>query len=268
MIESTDAASPWRRTIGIVGGLGPFAHLELERRLLAAVPDPRGDQSFPPLVVSSIPQTPDRTAALLDGGPSPVPLLVASLERLQAAGADFAVIACHSAHAFLDPVRERVTIPILDLVEEAVLRGVGGRRRATFGLLATTGTLEAELFPRAAERLGLDVTFLSPLDLPDGRRRQERLVMAALFGPRGLKATLAAGSGHRRQAVTSLRTAAELLAARGVDAIVMGCTEIPLALGRQQAAGVPLLDSLAAAADAALAIARGERPLPGRDGRR
>lgn len=70
------AARIWQRVIGIVGGLGPHAHIEFERRLLAAITQPSSDQDYPEWVVSSIPQTPDRTAALLEGGPSPVSCLV------------------------------------------------------------------------------------------------------------------------------------------------------------------------------------------------
>src|SRR5438270_10247881 len=107
------AESGWQRLIGIVGGLGPHAHVDFERRLLAEVPAASGDQDYPPWLVSSLPATPDRTEHLLGQGPSPVPLLVRSLERLAAGQADFAVIACITAHAFLPEIGPQVRLPIL-----------------------------------------------------------------------------------------------------------------------------------------------------------
>lgn len=97
------------RLIGIVGGLGPFAHIDFERKLLAAASTligARRDQDFPQWVLSSIPQTPDRTEAYFGEAEDPTPVLLRSLERLRRAGADFAVVACNTAHLFLERLRE------------------------------------------------------------------------------------------------------------------------------------------------------------------
>jgi aspartate racemase len=80
-------AGPWRRVIGIAGGMGPHAHIEFEQRLLAAIKSPSSDQDYPEWVVSSVPQTPDRTLALLEEGPSPMPWLLRSFKRLAPAPA-------------------------------------------------------------------------------------------------------------------------------------------------------------------------------------
>ena len=91
-MSTATRAGQTRRVIGIAGGMGPHAHLEFERRLLAAIERPSSDQDYPEWVVSSVPDTPDRTVALLEGGPSPIPSLLRSFERLAASGADFAVM--------------------------------------------------------------------------------------------------------------------------------------------------------------------------------
>ena len=260
----------WQREIGIVGGLGPHAHVDFERRLLAAVPAPSGDQDYPEWVVSSIPATPDRTECLLGQGPSPVPLLVRSLERL-AGCADFAVITCITAHAFLDEVRPQVRLPILDIVaatlEEAVRRH---GERARIGLLATTGTLRSGLFARVARRVAPGLELLSLPDLAAGWALQEELVMNAVYGPLAADQRLGGGvkSGLDRDPRTgalhrdTLARAAALLADAGATAVITGCTEISLALGTSPAAGLPLLDPMQIAARIAIGIARGELPLP------
>ena len=149
----------WKRTIGIVGGLGPHAHLHFERRLLAAVGDARTDQDYPPWILSSLPATPDRTLALGGRGPSPTACLAESVRRIEES-ADFAVIVCNTAHAFLDEVRREAAIPILDMVRETLLAVVmrfGPGSRA--GLLATTGTVGHRIYHEAASRWtpGLEV---------------------------------------------------------------------------------------------------------------
>lgn len=76
----------WKRVIGIVGGLGPHAHIELERLMLQAASDrldrPANDQDYPEWVLSSVPGTPDRTRAIIGEGPSPFAELARSLSRL------------------------------------------------------------------------------------------------------------------------------------------------------------------------------------------
>jgi aspartate racemase len=174
-------ARHWRRVIGIVGGLGPHAHIEFERRLLAEVAGASCDQDYPEWLLSSIPGTPDRTLALAGSGPSPVPLLVRSLERLLGR-ADFAVVPCVTAHHFLPEVRLRIRLPILDLVE-ATLTGCADPAGGRLGLLATTGTIESGLFAGAARRVAPRLEVISLHDLPGGRELQEELVMRPIYGP-------------------------------------------------------------------------------------
>lgn len=260
----------FQRVIGIVGGLGPMAHLEFERRLLAAIADPSSDQEYPEWVLSSIPQTPDRTVALLGDGPSPVPWLLRGLDRL-AGCCDFAVITCVTAHAFLDEIRPHARLPLLDLVEISArdaVRCCG--EGARIGLLATVGTLRSRVFHRALARVAPNIGLVSPLDLPDGDRLQEELVMRPIYGPlrEGRRQAGGIKSGSDRDPETgvthreTLSRAVRLLAEAGASCVITGCTEIPLALGRQPIDGTPLLDPLDLAARAAVRIARGELPLP------
>jgi aspartate racemase len=263
-------ACPWQRVIGVAGGMGPHAHLEFERRLLAAIECPSSDQDYPEWVVSSVPHTPDRTLALLEEGPSPMPWLLRSFERL-ASCADFVVLTCITAHAFLDEIRAQVQLPVLDIVEltlaEAARRFGPGAR---IGILATTGALRGHVYRRAAARVAPGLDLVSPLDLPEGDALQEELVMGPIYGTLregrrqlgGIKCggdrDLETGISHR----DSLAAAVRRLADAGAVCVVTGCTEIPLALGREPVDGIPLLDPIDLGARTAVRIARGELPLP------
>ncbi len=252
--------------IGIAGGLGPRAHIELEHRLLAAVEGASTDQDYPPWLVSSLPGTPDRTAALLGNGPSPVLRLVESLRRLEGR-AHFAVIACNTAHAFLDEVLPRVSIPVLHMVEEAATEAaLRFGRHARIGLLATTGTLVSGVFQEAAARRAPGLEIVTPFDLEGGEQWQEELVMRPIYGAPsgadrqgGIKAGTPCDANTGRPHDATLREAVARLAAAGIDGVFAGCTEIPLALGRGVVEGVPVLDPLDAVARAAIRAAQDDR---------
>jgi aspartate racemase len=259
------ASRTWRRVIGIVGGLGPHAHLELEREILRAVDWAEQDQDYPEWVLASVPRTPDRTDAILHGGDSPVPWLARAIDQVSIR-ADFAIIACVTAHAFLAELRQQIALPVLDIVEEAI-RSAHERGCRKIGVLATSGTLDSEVFDRAAARIDPPVEVISLLDLPEGESSQRRLVMGPVYDPddeygASLKTGGAEDPALRETLAKPLREAVGELAAWGAEAVVMGCTEIPLALGHEPIDGVPLVDPMRTAARAAVEIARGRRDLP------
>lgn len=256
----------WKRVIGILGGLGPEAHIALERHLLAKV-DAKGDQDYPPWVLSSLPQTPDRTEALEGRAPSPVPLLLESLRRLEGS-ADFAVMACNTAHAFLPELRAEARLPILDVVGQ-VTKELSDRcgRDACVGLLATSGTLRSRVYPQTAAQWAPGLSWLSLTDLDGGQRLQDELVMRTVYGKpgvvrSGIKAGLRADPETGQPYSEPIRQAAARLVDAGADVIVLGCTEIPLALEGSPPLAVPTLDPMEVAADASLRIAAGVQDLP------
>ena len=286
-LASANDPPNWRKVIGIIGGLGPHAHLELERLILAATDRllgrPARDQDYPPWVLASIPATVDRSAALLGEGPSPLPQLEECARKLCGDGtthrADFAVMACNTAHAYLDELRARVEIPIFDMIsatlEEAVRRTGSS---SPLGILATTGTLMSGVYSNALESLGAGARLISPLDLEapglDGPRLQEELVMTPIFGPLidgeraggGIKSGNLSGKltgnlsgGGAESPAQALRRAVRLLGEAGAELVIMACTEIPLALGRDPVDGIPVIDPMEVAADACVAIAAGKR---------
>ncbi len=250
-----------RQVIGILGGLGPYAHLDLERKLLAAARQLAGaldDQDFPEWILSSVPWTPDRTAAIRGAGPSPLPALLCSLRRLEARttaagervhGADFVIIACNTAHHYLPDLRRATELPIVDLIDACAERLARDLEPGTrVGLLATTGTLESGLYHRALAERGLKPRSL--LDLGDGSL-QRRWVMEAIYGRSG-DGGLKGGGDLEEARARLLRAAAALVDELGCRALVAACTEVPLALSEPEVCGVPLADPIDIVARAAV----------------
>lgn len=225
-------------TIGILGGMGPEAGAYFFERIVRETRAAR-DQDHPPVVVCSLPQIPDRTAAILHGGPSPVPAILRGLRALERGGADFAVMSCISAHYFLPRIAARSPLPLLDLIGETVAAvGKIRPRPAVIGLLATTGTVRSGIVDRAFGAAGLRVLVPPALD-------QER-VMTAIYGKKGIKAGFT--TGPSRQALLEI---ARDLVRRGAQAVLAGCTEVPLAL-RADDLPVPLIDPMTVGARAAV----------------
>ncbi len=250
--------------IGIVGGLGPYAHLDFERKLLesaSSIVGANSDQSYPEWIVSSVPQTPDRTKAIRGEAPDPLPWLVRSLRRLELAGDDlppagFATIPCNTAHHHLPRLRAAVAIPILSMIERTAERIAQERPKARVGLLATTGAIEMKVYNEALRSRGMSI--VTPFDLPNGAALQSEYVMDAIYGPQGIKAT-----GQTAYAAELLDHAFRVIVNElGADVIVAGCTEIPLALNQSPVDGVLLIDPTRVLAESSIRVAYGLESLP------
>jgi len=219
-----------RKTIGILGGMGPEAtayFFDLIVRNTAA----GKDQEHVPVIIRSDPRIPHRTDAILGKGESPVPMLVEGVKALRLAGADFVVMPCVTAHYFLKDVVARENVPFVNLLNEArkhVRAAIPGGRR--IGLIATAGTVSTGIVRDAFAGAGIEV-------IVPGEDEQER-VMEAIYGKRGIKAGFTTGQARRL-----ILDVARGLVRRGAEAIMAGCTEVPLVL-RQEDLVVPFIEPM------------------------
>jgi aspartate racemase len=193
--------------IGIIGGMGPEATVDLMRRVIAKTPA-SGDQDHVHLIVESNPKIPSRIAHLIEGtGEDPTPELVRIAVNLQRAGADALAIPCNTAHAYAHSIRRAVSIPLLDMVELTVDRIAASRRVARVGLLASSAVLATELYAKAFADHGIVVVH------PE---RQDE-VMALI------KAVKRGETGESNQALLA-KLALDL--AEHADALLIGCSEL------------------------------------------
>jgi aspartate racemase len=225
-----------QKIIGVLGGMGPAATADFYQKLIAATPAKR-DQDHLKVVILSDPHIPDRTAAIFGRGPDPTPALVAGAQVLVRAGADFLTIPCITAHHFYPALQRAVAVPILHIVGEAAaaVRGEQPDIRR-LGLLATSGTLQARLFESHFGPRGLAIRTPDPA-------LQETAVMPAIYAVKT--------GGDQEAARRRIREAAAALVAAGAQAIIAGCTEVPLILTPADLP-VPLVDPTAILARAAV----------------
>ena len=143
--------------IGILGGMGPEATLDLYRHIIDLTPADK-DQDHIRVLIYSNPKIPDRTEAICYGGENPLPDLIESAEVLQKAGAGIIAIPCNTAHYFLAQIRKEVSIPVLDIIGETRLelqRAYPDIRKV--GLIAALGTVVSGVYHRALAPEGIEV---------------------------------------------------------------------------------------------------------------
>jgi aspartate racemase len=234
------------KVIGILGGMGPEATLDLFAKIIANTPAAK-DQDHLRVVIDSNPKVPDRTAAILHRGESPVAAMVAGVQALDRAGADFVVIPCVSAHFFLDELQREAALPIISMFDvTAEYIRLLCPHISTVGLLATTGTIQGGRFQERLKTAGFETI------IPDTADQQR--VMEAIYAIKGPAAV-----GGRAEIGQTVRTIAGRLVKRGAQGVVAGCTEIPLVL-QSGDLSLPVFDTLLILARAAI-VAAGRTPL-------
>ena len=242
--EAADPPRTSRPVIGVLGGMGPEATLDFYAKLIAATPAST-DQDHLHVIIDADPSVPDRSAAIAGTGPSAGPQLAAMARRLEAAGADVLVMTCNSAHAFQDEVTAAVGIPFVSIVDESVARVlVAAPDARRVGVLATTGTRDARLYADAFARRGVDTVEPSGAD----HDTLMHLIYRVKAGDKG------------DEVKRAMRSLADDLVAAGAQAVVAGCTEVPLVL-EQVDVRVPLVSSTDALVAAVVAMATGVRAL-------
>jgi aspartate racemase len=232
-------------TIGVIGGLGPEAAVDFFAKLVKATPA-KIDQEHLRILIDNNPKVPNRNDAIAGKGPSPAPHLAEAARGLARAGADFVVMACNTAHAFEREIRAACPVPFVSMIEETadeVARRFQGA--GAIGVIAAAGCVDAGLYQNALAARGFRCL------VPEGDLRAQFMDLVYRIKAGDTGPSVAAG----------MRRIGEALIAQGAEAIVAGCTEVPLVLA-PDALSRPLLDATDHLARRAVAYARRELELP------
>jgi aspartate racemase len=218
--------SPGRPTLGVLGGMGPAATADFLARLARLTPA-TCDQDHVPTIVYSDPQTPDRSDAILGLGPSPLPAMLKGVNFLNHSGCALIAVPCNSAHYWHEELARHSTVPVLHIADATAerLREGGG---SPVGLLATDGTVRAGIYRDRLHSAGIDTLDLT--DLADAN--------PVMRGIRALK------GGQVSLARQTLQAAGEELVRRGATTLILGCTDVSVALaGVTNVAGAAVIDA-------------------------
>ena len=215
------------KRLGILGGMGPAASAEFVTRLIQQTPAST-DQEHIPFVLWNEPRTPDRSTSMRDGNDYPLPYLKEGILSLKSVGCDYIVIPCNSAHYWYNEMNT-LGMPILHIVDSVVdeLKSLDILNQ-TIGVLGTQGTIEYGIYQHHLENQGWKCI------VPNSSEMDYFVQPAIDF----IKA------GKLVEATLLLVKVIDSLIERGAKAVVLGCTELPLAVRELEQNGIPLVNSI------------------------
>lgn len=215
------------KIIGIVGGIGSYAGIDLIRKIYDQT-NAKNDQDHLPIALLSAPhKVVDRTKFLLGHvKTNPGYAIAEIITTLVANGSEVIGVPCNTAHAkpIFDTIQQNIpsSCKLIHLIEEVGLYLNNNHPNITrVGILGTTGILFSNIYPSTLKRYGIEV--IQPSDAI-----QNQFVQPSIYNKSyGIKAI---SNPINTKAKSDLLTAAQYLSRRKAQAIILGCTEIPLAL--------------------------------------
>ena len=221
------------KRLGILGGMGPAASAEYITRLIQQTPA-TCDQEHIPFVLWNEPRIPDRSTSLRNGDDRPLPYLLQGIQVLKAVGCNRIVIPCNTAHFWYDELI-KLQVPIIHIVDSVAYSLCDADvNSGTIGVMGTQATIELNLYQ---DRL-TDWNCIVP-----SQEEMDNIVQPAID-------LVKAGDMVKSHAM--LMSVVDSLIARGAKAVVLGCTEIPLAVREDNQNGRPLINSIDSLVKAAI----------------
>lgn len=213
-----------KKTVGIIGGMGPGATALLFQKLIDHT-DAKVDADHIHIVIDNRPSIPDRTSAILKGENAPAKYICESGKKLEEYGAELIAIPCNTSHYFYPYIQSQLGIPVIHMLEETAkeCKMLGFD---TVGVLATTGTKRTEIYDRALEKFEIKTIY------PDEEGQELLMSLIYDYVKAGKKAE---GSMFLEQF--------KKMTAQGVQAFVLGCTELPM-IFQDGDFGIKFIDSL------------------------
>jgi len=241
------------KTIGIVGGVGTYAGIDLYRKIYQHT-DARTDQDHLPVVLVSVPEKVlDRTEFLLgEVEENPGIAIAGIINTLASAGAEVVGIPCNTAHTpvIFNEIHNRIpgNIQLLNMIEE-----VGKHISSTYpeirkaGILATTGTYLSKVYTDVLSTYNIEAIY------PEESMQKKQVHPAIYDKSYGIKAFSDPVTDRSRK---DLLEVASFLVSQGSEAIVLGCTEIPLAIPETSIEQSKVIDSVSILAKALISNSR------------
>ena len=226
------------RFLGVLGGMGPMAGAAFMARLIALTPAPSEQQHIPAILWND-PRVPDRPAGYTRHGPDPYPWMLNGVRQLERSGAMAIAIPCNTAHLWYEQLAAATRLPVLHIVQAVIddLRRQG-IHSGRIGLMGTAVTLKLGLYQNALQAQGYEC--ITPAD--------DEMALSCIPSIMHVKAN------RIDEAYGPASDCVRLLRKQGADAVVFGCTELPLAIPHalRGQLDVPITDSIDALALAAI----------------
>lgn len=219
--------------LGVIGGMGPMATVDFLRKLVINT-EAASDRDHIHTLTDSRCTIPDRTEYLTGSGESPLDELIDTAVRLQKMGAEVIVMPCNTAHYFYDEIRGNLKVKFLNMIDETA-KTILGRERV--GLLASRGTYHARIYEKAFKKF--DIHVIQPAE--EIRETVNDLIYR-------VKGGRYKPEEHKEEVEEILTWFKE----KGIDAVILGCSELPLIFNTASQKGISFIDPTDILAQAAI----------------
>lgn len=225
------------KTIGVLGGMGPLATVDLYDKIVRHT-NAHSDAEHIHVMIDSYPEIPDRTAFILGGANDPTNHLIQAAKNIERMGADFLVMPCNTAHYFYEAMAKEIQIPFIHMIK-AVERYMSSTypNIKKVALLATEGTYKGQIYQKSFASSAIEIIIPS-----EGHKK---IVNELIYTVKD--------SGVD-QINTDIEGVIESLKASGAEAMILGCTELPIAFEKIKS-DIPTIDPTLILAIAAIQFA-------------
>ncbi len=233
------------KTIGIIGGMSWESSIEYYRIINVVIRDKLGGLHSAKSVMVSVDFAPVEEMQKNNQWDEATDVMINTAKQVASGGADFIIIATNTMHKMYEAVKRAVNIPILHIADATAFR-IKEQNIHTIGLLGTISTMEMDFYKgRLTDKFDLNVC------VPE---KKDRIIIDKI-----IYHELVLGKIKQESRNEYIRIM-ENLVKKGVEGIILGCTEISLLVGANDIS-VPVFDTTDIHAETAVEIALGEKNL-------
>ena len=225
------------KQLGIIGGLGPESTVDYYQTLISLYRERQPDGSYPPILINSIDMR--RAVKALEAGDlkALTDYLLTELQKLQRAGADFAIVSANTPHIVFDELEQQSPLPLISIVT-ATREAAKARGLKRVGLFATSFTVQAGFYPKVFSRQGIEIVAPDSAEQDYIHEKYMGELVHGIFLPETRAGLLGIVDRLAHEA--------------GIEGVILGGTELPLILRADAHNGIPLLNTTRIHAQAAI----------------
>ena len=217
------------KPIGIIGGLGPESTVDYYKEIIAEFNAKYDEMAYPEVIIYSVNIDEFMKFVETKNWSGLSEWLLEKISSIHRAGAQFAVIASNTPHIVFDEIKSKSPIPLLSIVEETCNKAQEMDLK-NVGLMGTKLTMEADFYKKPFLSKGMSVVVPS--------EKEQQLIHHKLFSE------IESGIFKDSTREKLLAIAKRMVDEEEVDALILGCTELPLILTESKY-GIPFLSTTA-----------------------
>ncbi|MPM16840.1 putative racemase YgeA [bioreactor metagenome] len=213
--------------IGMIGGVGPESTVDYYQRLIELYQKNIGGDDYPEIIINSINMTAMLKFVSGEDWDGLTGMMADAVHSLKDAGADLAFIASNTPHVVFEKVKLVSPVPLISIVEAARMEAEKQGLKKV-GLLGTLFTMQSSYYQAKFDKSGIAMV------VPN--EEEQRYIQQKLFSE------IEHGVFLEETRNGLLKIVKRLINDESIDGVILGCTELPLILTKDEY-GIPFLNT-------------------------